>query len=199
MSSYYSSSEESSSSEIDFNFDWDAPLCPSIPDEASSNEGASGPRLTRVTDDMKGIILKSSDDKFFDVDIDVALVSRTIREKFYLLDGDEGLVPIPNVKSRILRKVIEWATHHVEVASQDAEEEDRRCTTGRLTLWEVNFLDVSPDMLIELIKAAHHLDIPRLMCLVRMRLDKLVREHGPGFAAYFPFPIELYENAGGFR
>jgi len=62
------------------------------------------------------IKLQSSDKEVFCVDVSVIRMSKTIDHMLENLGSDEGdedvPIPITNVNSRILRKVIEWATHH---------------------------------------------------------------------------------------
>ena len=64
---------------------------------------------------MPSIMLKSNDQKVFSVDIEVvkqfALI-RTMLEVLGMNEGDEEVVPLPNVNAAILEKVIQWATYH---------------------------------------------------------------------------------------
>ena len=64
---------------------------------------------------MPNIHLKSSDDEVFEVDVEIAKASMTIKtmlEDLGMDDDDEEPVPLPNVNAAILRKVVNWATHH---------------------------------------------------------------------------------------
>ena len=64
---------------------------------------------------MPSIKLQSSDGEVFPVDIDIAKQSVTIKqmlEDLDVKDDDEEIVPLPNVNAAILKKVIQWATHH---------------------------------------------------------------------------------------
>jgi S-phase kinase-associated protein 1 len=64
---------------------------------------------------MTQIKIQSSDGESFTVDVDVIRCSLTIKtmlEDLGLDEGEDDLVPLPNVNSAILRKVIAWATHH---------------------------------------------------------------------------------------
>ena len=63
------------------------------------------------------IKLQSSDGEVFPVDVEIAKQSVTIKtmlEDLGLEEDEEDNVPLPNVNSAILRKVITWATHHKE-------------------------------------------------------------------------------------
>ena len=64
---------------------------------------------------MPNIRLQSSDSEIFEVDIEIAKASMTIKtmlEDLGMDDDDEEPVPLPNVNAAILKKVINWATHH---------------------------------------------------------------------------------------
>ena len=67
---------------------------------------------------MATIRLQSSDGDSFKVDMEVVkefVTLMTMLEDLGIADGpneEEGVVPLPNVTSKVLKKVIEWATHH---------------------------------------------------------------------------------------
>ena len=65
-----------------------------------------------------GIIkLQSNDLKEFSVEISVAKMSGTIKQMMEDLNidedsGDQELIPLPNIKSEVMHKVIEWCQYH---------------------------------------------------------------------------------------
>ena len=64
---------------------------------------------------MPMIKLQSSDGEVFQVDVEIAKQSVTIKTMLKDLgmeEEDEEVVPLPNVNAAILKKVIQWATHH---------------------------------------------------------------------------------------
>jgi hypothetical protein len=55
---------------------------------------------------------QSSEGEVFDVDVDIAKLSLTIKTMLEIKgmdEDDEEVVPLPNVNSTILKKVIQWS------------------------------------------------------------------------------------------
>jgi len=79
-----------------------------------------------MADDDK-VQLQSSDAQTFTVTVSVAKMSETVRN---LIEdaGIDNAIPLPNVTGKILSKVTEYCTHHVEnpepVADEDKKEEN---------------------------------------------------------------------------
>lgn len=92
------------------------------------------------------ITLKSSDGEAFDVDISVALESQTIKHMIEDDCADNG-IPLPNVTSKILSKVIEYCKKHVETPKP----EDRTGNDDDLKNWDADFVKVDQATLFDLI------------------------------------------------
>ncbi|KAJ4916237.1 SKP1-like protein 4 [Raphanus sativus] len=115
----------------------------------------------------KKIILKSSDGESFEVDEAVALESQTIKhmvEDDCVADG----IPLPNVTSVILAKVIEYCKKHVDAAAEaEAGDKDIYGNTEdtELKKWDTEFVNVDQPTLFDLILAANYLNISGLLDL----------------------------------
>ncbi|CAL1275136.1 unnamed protein product [Larinioides sclopetarius] len=75
----------------------------------------------------------------------------------------QEVVTLPNVKSAILKKIIQWATYHRDdpIPHEDDDSEENHMV--KISSWDANFLKVDQSTLYELIVAANYLDIKGLL------------------------------------
>lgn len=92
------------------------------------------------------ILLKSSDGEVFEVDEAVALESQTIK---HLIEDDcaGSNIPLPNVTSKILAKVIEYSKRHVEASSKTED----KAAEDELKVFDAEFVKVDQGTLFDLI------------------------------------------------
>ncbi|XP_061367721.1 SKP1-like protein 1B isoform X2 [Gastrolobium bilobum] len=117
------------------------------------------------------ITLKSSDGEAFEVDEAVALESQTIKHMIEDDCADSG-IPLPNVTSKILAKVIEYCKKHVEAANPDEKPSDEDLKT-----WDADFVKVDQATLFDLILAANYLNIKSLLDLTCQTVADMIREN----------------------
>ncbi|CAL5210881.1 unnamed protein product [Lathyrus oleraceus] len=142
----------------------------------------------------KKINLKSCDGDIFEIDEAVALESQTIKHMIEDNCADATGIPLPNVTSKTLAKVIEYCKKHVEAANSQEKrvveaansQEKRAVEAGNsqekhaveagnsqekhvvednLKNWDAEFVKVNQVTLFELILAANYLDIKSLLDL----------------------------------
>ncbi|XP_026450948.1 SKP1-like protein 1B [Papaver somniferum] len=113
------------------------------------------------------ITLKSSDGENFDVDEAVALQCETI--KHMIEDGcADDAIPLPNVTSQTLAKVIQYCKKHVET------------TVGEdLHKWDAVFVKVGQHTLFDYILAANYLDIKSLLELTCQKAADELKDKTP--------------------
>jgi S-phase kinase-associated protein 1 len=89
----------------------------------------------------KNITLRSSDNETFEMEERVAMLSETIK---HLIEDDcvDSVIPVPNVKSDTLARVIEYCKKHVESSESESEE---------LKTWDAEFVDIEQNTLFALI------------------------------------------------
>ncbi|XP_047551441.1 S-phase kinase-associated protein 1-like [Lutra lutra] len=116
---------------------------------------------------MPSIKLQCSNGEIFGVDVEIAKQSVTIKTMLEDLgmddEGDNDLVPLPNVKAAILKKVIQWCTHHKHDPPPPKDDENKEKWTDDIPVWDQEFLKVDQGILFELILAANYLDIKGLL------------------------------------
>ncbi|KAI4190496.1 MAG: hypothetical protein L6R41_000731 [Letrouitia leprolyta] len=130
----------------------------------------------------KDITLQSNDGTPITVARDIA--ERSILIKNMIEDiGDEAIeeaIPIPNVNEPVLRKVIEWCTHHRAdpPAAADDDSDSRKKTTD-IDEWDQKFMQVDQEMLFEIILAANYLDIKPLLDVGCKTVANMIKGKSP--------------------
>ncbi|KAK4583895.1 hypothetical protein RGQ29_021852 [Quercus rubra] len=121
----------------------------------------------------KKITLKSSDGEAFEVEEAVALESQTIKHMIEDDCADNG-IPLPNVTSKILAKVIEYCKKHVESTCAD-----ERTSDEDLKAWDTEFVRVDQATLFDLILAANYLNIKSLLDLTCQTVADMIKGKTP--------------------
>lgn len=121
------------------------------------------------------ITLKSSDGETFEVEEAVALESQTIKHMIEDDCADNG-IPLPNVTSKILSKVIEYCKKHVDAPKSD----DRVASVDEeLKTWDAEFVKVDQATLFDLILAANYLNIKNLLDLTCQTVADMIKGKTP--------------------
>ncbi|XP_010428644.1 PREDICTED: SKP1-like protein 1A [Camelina sativa] len=138
-----------------------------------------------TTTTTKKIVLKSSDGESFEVDELVALESQTIA---HMVEDDcvDNGVPLPNVTSKILAKVIEYCKKHVEVTASKTDAADGAAAGAassaadeELKTWDAEFMKIDQATLFELILAANYLNIKNLLDLTCQTVADMIKGKTP--------------------
>lgn len=125
---------------------------------------------------MTKIILISSDKQVFEVNMDVAIQSRMVKNIIEDTGVDE-IVPIPNVHSRIFALVIEFCKFH---ADAEKKIDDRPAkTVEEVDAWDAMFMNVDQSTLLQLIHAANYLDIEHLLNLTCQTIAQILKGKTP--------------------
>ncbi|CAI5440517.1 unnamed protein product [Caenorhabditis angaria] len=132
----------------------------------------------------RSIKLLSSDNETFQVPRNVIRLSNTINTLLQDLGLDDeedagDAIPVQNVTSTILKKVIAWCQHHHEdpVAADDSDSREKR--TDDISSWDVEFLKVDQGTLFELILAANYLDIKGLLDVSCKTVANMIKGKSP--------------------
>ncbi|XAR59846.1 hypothetical protein NMG60_11015834 [Bertholletia excelsa] len=121
----------------------------------------------------KTIVLKSSDGETFEVEESVAVESQTIKHMIEDNCADNS-IPLPNVTSKILAKVIEYCKKHVETPKSDD-----KSVEDELKNFDAEFVKVDQGTLFELILAANYLNIKSLLDLTCQTVADMIKGKTP--------------------
>ncbi|PIA50655.1 hypothetical protein AQUCO_01200103v1 [Aquilegia coerulea] len=115
----------------------------------------------------KKVTLRSSDGEAFEVDEAVIVQSQTIK---HMIEDEcaSDVIPLANVTSKIMAKVIEYCKKHVE---------NQECTDDiDLKSWDTDFVkDVDQGTLFDLILAANYLNIKSLLDLTCKTVADMIK------------------------
>ncbi|KAL4431767.1 hypothetical protein ABPG77_002983 [Micractinium sp. CCAP 211/92] len=121
--------------------------------------------------------LLSSDAQTFEVEPDVAKMSITIQNTIEEIGSDET-IPVPNVNSKILSKVIEYCSFHV-VAEKKDEHGKAAKSEDEIKAFDTEFTKVDQGVLFELILAANYLNIKSLLDLTCLTVANMIKGKTP--------------------
>jgi S-phase kinase-associated protein 1 len=128
-----------------------------VVDKSNADEAAA--------EKSKTVTLKSSDGEIFEVTHEAAALSSTIQHM--IEDGcAENLIPLTNVKSIILAKVIEYCNKHVVAAGAEQD----------LKSFDADFIKVDRATLFEIILAANYLHIQGLLELSCQTVANMIKD-----------------------
>ncbi|XP_016491574.1 SKP1-like protein 11 [Nicotiana tabacum] len=118
----------------------------------------------------KVLILKSSDGDEFQLEESIAIGSVTIKN---MVEDDcaSNTIPLPNVDTEALVKIIEYLKKHAEISGSDEEEEIKKT---KIKDFDKEFVSVKMQKLFNIILAANFLDIKALLDLCAQAIaDKI--------------------------
>jgi len=78
--------------------------------------------------------------------------------------SEDDVVPLANITSEILRKVIEWSTYHKDDPEPDEHAKDYyEKLTSEITGWDVEFFKMEKETLFKVVEAANFLEVKGLL------------------------------------
>ncbi|CAK9877263.1 unnamed protein product [Sphagnum jensenii] len=124
----------------------------------------------------KRVKLKSSDDEMFEVEEAVAFESQAVKNMI----EDTGMdhpIPLPNVSSKILAKVIEYCKYHVD--NQKSTDDKPATPEDEIKAWDQDFVKGDQATLFDLILAANYLNIKSLLDLTCQTVADMIKGKTP--------------------
>jgi len=95
--------------------------------------------------------------------------------------GDAPIeIPLPNVKSQVLQKVIQFCEHHLQEPMTEIEKPLKSQNMADVVQkWYADFVDLEQVLLFELILAANYMDIKPLLDLTCATVASMIKGKSP--------------------
>mmetsp|Transcript_56590 Transcript_56590/g.127701 ORF Transcript_56590/g.127701 Transcript_56590/m.127701 type:complete len:164 (+) Transcript_56590:101-592(+) len=120
--------------------------------------------------------LKSSQGEVFEVDQEVASMSTLIKN---MVDdsGTDEEIPLPNVKTAILSKVIDYCKYHKDNPPEEIQKPLKSINLIEcgVSEWDSEYVSIDQEVLFELILAANYLDIKSLLDLTCAKVASMIK------------------------
>lgn len=127
---------------------------------------------------METIKLRSADGELVETTMDVAKLSGTLKDLMEIGMADEDSVeetPMPNVKGSILRKVLEWAEHHMNDTPPNEEDNKNEKKADDIPQWDADFFSINDGTLFDVILAANYLNMKGLLDVAAKTLASMMK------------------------
>ncbi|KAJ7178828.1 Skp1 family, dimerization domain-containing protein [Mycena crocata] len=127
------------------------------------------------------VLLVSSDNVKFTTEKDTIEKSILIKNMLGDVGESDQPIPLPNVTSSVLKKVLVYCEHH-RADPQPADEHDQDDARQRMTNiseWDQQFLDVEQELLFDIILAANYLDIKTLLDIGCKTVANMIKGKSP--------------------
>lgn len=91
--------------------------------------------------------------------------------------SEDSEYPLPNVKSAILVKVIEYCRYHKDVAPEQISKPLRSANLAESNVseWDIEYVNIDKEILFEIILAANYMDIRPLLDLCCAKVASMIR------------------------
>jgi len=129
--------------------------------------------------DVKMITLLSSDGKSVQVTEKQACMSMTISNMLEDVDDSDEPIPLMNVSSEILEKVVKFCEKYENEPQELSEREEVEYREKSITGWDKSFVDVPLSTLFEMILAANFLDIKLMLNLTCKAVADMIKGKTP--------------------
>ncbi|WBY58873.1 suppressor of kinetochore protein 1 [Plasmodium yoelii yoelii] len=93
------------------------------------------------------------------------------------MTSEEDTIPLPNIKTQILKKIIEYMEYHIH---NPPDEIPKPLITSNLqdvvSVWDYDFVNTDKETLYELIEASNYLDIKPLLDLTCGKIASMMKD-----------------------
>lgn len=124
------------------------------------------------------VTITTSDNKIFNVKEEIIFQSNLIKNMLSELEStDDQIIPLPNVNSSTLEKILKYMEHHKDDEGEVIEEpkQGERDSTIH-DVWDRDFIDIPEENLEQVILAANYLDIKNLLTLSCKKVANIIKD-----------------------
>ena len=133
------------------------------------------------------IILVSQEGDKFDIPKKVAIMSELVKTMITTEDEDENEednnqeIPLINMKSKVLGKVIEFCKYHTENGPMKDIEKPLKSPNMEEVVdeWDASYINVDQELLFEIILGANYMDIKSLLDLSCAKVASMIKGKSP--------------------
>ena len=132
--------------------------------------------------DESSVHLVSQEGEQFDVSVDIAKMSELVKTMFDPEQPEDEVqeIPLPNVKTSILLKVIEFLCHYKGEPMTEIEKPLKSSNMNEVVQkWYADFVNVEQETLFELILAANFMDVKPLLDLTCATVASMIKGKTP--------------------
>ncbi|PFH31746.1 putative suppressor of kinetochore protein 1 [Besnoitia besnoiti] len=132
--------------------------------------------------DVRKVTLVSQEGDEFDVDIEVASMSALIKTMVEEDSDCQESIPLPNVETCILKKIIEYCEHHYNNLPEEIPKPLKSSNLAEVVSeWDYQFINENSDqkILFALILAANYLNIKPLLDLSVAKVATMIKSKTP--------------------
>ena len=123
------------------------------------------------------IVLTSSDDQKIEIDIESTKQSELLKGLIDNSKSDQS-IPLPDVKSDILKKIVEYLTHYKGVEPKSIPKPlPSSNLSDSIDEWDINFINgIELDNLSDLVNGANYMTIKSLVDLACAKIASLIKD-----------------------
>eukprot|EP00753_Platysulcus_tardus_P015591 PLAT5111.1.p2 GENE.PLAT5111.1~~PLAT5111.1.p2 ORF type:complete len:179 (+),score=73.71 PLAT5111.1:32-538(+) len=126
------------------------------------------------------VSLVSKDGDKFEVEREVAVMSELVAAMLAESSDEDQEIPLPNVKSSVLAKVISYCKYHKDRPPEEIEKPLKSANMHEVVCeWDANFVEIEQELLFELILAANYMDIKSLLDLTCAKVASMIKGKTP--------------------
>lgn len=123
-------------------------------------------------------IMSSDHVSFENIPANICMLSNVLKSAIANneLKDNGNIIPVPDVGSAILAKIIEWMTHHVNNPPQKIEKPLKSNDLSTIVSdWDNKFIDIDVNTLFVLMNGTNFMDIPDLLDLCCAKLATIIK------------------------